>query len=616
MTTAQTSSSPSGNSSTDTWGTTHSWVPADFANGKFVIRLTNNSTTGTTVAVDKLSVTVNYTTTGTTTVAASASGNFDTWSGSGKVAALSDANNGTFVSQAPDAQTFVMGNQTAAIPDNATISSVTLNALAQETGGNATLQFVAENGTGSGQQLVDSASQSLTTSWKTYSWDVPNAPGGAAWTPASVNDWGNNKFGFWKDSPGGTVQVSQASLVVAYTTSPTQQALGAADTAKTTLDAAGATTTIFSIYYSTTPNTANENFIASLASGASVVSGHQPGSYNDPGGTGTGSKSAGATAVLTPSVWTNPKYALAGQSSSNYATDKVKNDKQAYTVLFSGSSAIPPAASITGIEIDFHAKASSTTGCSVTGEISLDGGATFTAAGIKTGTLTKTDASYALTIPSSAFATGWSSDTFDQGSFAVRLQNNCTSGTTLSLNRLTAKVSYSVNTENSDGDNFFIAPASADIPSIFNAIGNQVCPAAHPVAIDPPTTSTLLILTQLSNANGTGTTTSPTAFSGMLTQYQSSFPYQALTPPNMVSMTVTPGDYIVAENNAYGYTWNAGIGCSSSPLTGSSPIVAGETRICIMSNNDIPVAPPPPNLSIMATSTAQFGSWREIPTGN
>ena|GEM_PF-2248676 len=50
---------PSGNSSSDTWS--RSWTLANFNNGSFALRVQNNSSSGTTVSLDRVEVTVYYT---------------------------------------------------------------------------------------------------------------------------------------------------------------------------------------------------------------------------------------------------------------------------------------------------------------------------------------------------------------------------------------------------------------------------------------------------------------------------------------------------------------------------------------------------------------------------
>ncbi len=50
---------PSGNNISDLWG--RSWIPSDFNNGNFALRVQNNSTTGTTLFLDDVNVDVYYT---------------------------------------------------------------------------------------------------------------------------------------------------------------------------------------------------------------------------------------------------------------------------------------------------------------------------------------------------------------------------------------------------------------------------------------------------------------------------------------------------------------------------------------------------------------------------
>lgn len=94
---------------------------------------------------------------------------------------------------------------------------------------------------------------------------------------------------------------------------------------------------------------------------------------------------------------------------------------------------------------------------------------------------------------------GWTSTSFSNVNFAVRVTDldpgaSCTNTATTNLDWLQAKVHYTTPAndaaENTDGDHFFIAPTSADMPNIFKTIGELACPAllppAPPPALPPP----------------------------------------------------------------------------------------------------------------------------------
>lgn len=154
--------------------------------------------------------------------------------------------------------------------------------------------------------------------------------------------------------------------------------------------------------------------------------------------------------------------------------------------------------------------------------------------------------------------------------------------------------------ENADNDNFFVAPTSADMLQIFNAIGGRVCPAlAEP--IPPPSTGTLIVMTQVINNNG-GTEV-PSGFS--IEVEASGVPVTSFPGSSSGTvLTVNPGPYSITESPVDGYNEILSTTCSS---VAAGNIAAGETRVCTIVNDDVPPPPPPPNFSI------SVGSWREVP---
>lgn len=380
---------------------------------------------------------------------------------------------------------------------------------------------------------------------------------------------------------------------VFYTGSAAKQAaLAASDAAKQ------AGVNIFSIYYNSSPVTTDENFMAELASGNAAYAGHENGSDNNPYSQVILGKtlSSYASATASPNTWSSASYGY-NTSSTKWATSNISSALQAYKNF---NFNLPPASSVTGIEVDFHAKASSSTGCSVSAELSQDGGQTYTATGLTTATLSTSDKSYALGGSSNLWGSTWTTGSFDVGTFIVRLKNNCSSGKTLSLDRLSTKLTYSSVPENEDGDNFFIAPSASDMPGVFDYIGNNVCPAARPIAVVAPSQATLLILTRTIN-NYSGTASSSNFTVQVNGTNPSATNFAGVEAPG-VTVTLDPGTYSVTESALNGYTEVPGIGCSGDS---SNPIAAGETRVCILTNNDLP---PPPPLNVST------GTWQEVPS--
>jgi len=208
----------------DNWGYS-SWSAANFLNGAFMARVTSNcdgfSCNKRDYYLDWLPVKVYYSTSNTNavTVSATAAGNFSSWdlAGTSKPAAVSDNGNATFVSKGISAQTFAISG--AAIPSTATINVVNLSVVARKVGNSASIQLMAEDGSGSSSHQLLGSVQNLTDSWATYNWSMPSKPDGSAWTAVEVNAW-TTKFGIFKSSPGGTAQVSRISVMVGYAYAP------------------------------------------------------------------------------------------------------------------------------------------------------------------------------------------------------------------------------------------------------------------------------------------------------------------------------------------------------------------------------------------------------------
>jgi hypothetical protein len=607
--TIESTDSPTGNSSTDLWN--RSWSPSDFNNGNFILRVTNNSTTGITTYLDQVSINVFYTTAtsfSTPPIAPASVGNYNSWppnTGTAVNAVASNDGDTTSISNSSSSsgvQTFVFPN--ANIPTNSTNIQITLHAIAKESDGtNGNIKLVAEKGV---SQAMDGG-HSLSSSYTDYSWAMTSNPLGGSWTVSEVNNW-TTAFGVKDNSINGTTpRVTELYLVVSYnvSTDPTEAALNAADAAKL------AGVNIFTIYF----GSGNPTLLANLASGSTPVSGHQNGSVADSGGVVSGD-----TGLVSPTLQSattggsgngfevNPTNAFAdGPSGLTGAAQNIHGagDRHKY---YGYNFTIPPNATITGIGTRLDWWLDSTSGTNSMGvELSWDGGNSWTT--MKTDTNESTSTSNSRTLGGSTDTWGrtWSADNLSSSNFQVRLTSNSTSSSrNFYLDWVPVQVYYTVINENSDGDNFFISPTSADMHGIFDFIGQQVCPALLNVAPPPtPTKGTLQIMTVVNNNNGgsktesdftvkvTGDTPSQTSFAGSSTG---------------VSVTVNPGAYNVTEDSMSGYTLTQGATCSSSGSSGN--IIAGENRVCVLTNNDIPPPPPPPDLNFDPSS------WHEVPTGN
>ncbi|MEN9614110.1 MAG: hypothetical protein RLZZ347_417, partial [Candidatus Parcubacteria bacterium] len=487
-----------------TTGDNKSWTQNEVTNwtNSFGIRTTGTSSPKVSQEYVVVAYTPGQT---TTTLNPSSAGNFNTWSSSGtsnKITAVTDGSSSTYVYENPIGQTFTFGNPS--VPSGSTVTSVVLSASAMEVGGDATLGFLAENGTGSGQQGT-STPQNLTSSLATYNWVMTVNPiNGHAWTVGdnSVNDVTNFsgssgvRFGMFKTNATGTVQVAQLSLTVNYaasgssacqlgvdlswnagsstpswtsqkkntlngtlatykfgtptdtwsrtwypgdfsntnfgvrvqavdpgsscqstdiehldwlrlnvfytTTLARQATLTAADTAK------NGGVNIFTIYYNSSPVTTDENFMAELANGSTTYPGHQNGSDNDPYALASIGKTitTATTKTLGTDVWASSTNAFS--SDNKYATNSVAEATSASGQAFTGFPfGLPPAASVTGVEVDVEANSTDSSGCSIGAEVSWDGGVTYTATGNSALITSTRDTTYKLYGASGSTPTLW-----------------------------------------------------------------------------------------------------------------------------------------------------------------------------------------------------------------
>ena len=602
VTTTQSVSSPVGNSNTDLWGRV--WVPNDFNNGNFTLRVVNNSTAGLTTSLDQVTVNVYYNTTSVATPILTTPlvlGTYNNWSpntGTAITATVTNDSDTTSISNtsvASGAQTFAFPSMT--IPSGATNVQVSLHAVSKEVNGtNGNIKLMAENGSA---QTMDTG-HSLSSSYTDYSWTATN-PLGGSWTTTVLN---NTRFGIKDNSTLNTIpRVTELYIILSYdlSTDPTSAALNAADNAKLQ------DVNIFTIYF----GSGNPTLLAQLATGTVANSGHQPGSDNTPGGGAVGDTGQiSTTTSVAPNQFTNPTRAYI--SDNSYATDTVNGHQQGYSGF---NLPVAPTSTISGVSIEVEAKSSDTSGCQVGVEVSSDGGTTFSSSG-SVSNVTGSDTFYTLGGATSLWGKAWSSSDFTAGSFVVRLQNidpgnACINNSTLSIDRVRARVYSSAPlVENSDGDHFFISPTSADMHGIFDYIGEQVCPALLNLdAATPPTTGTLIVLTQVINdtpAPYTGTKALTDFTVNISANAPSQSSLSSSTVPRITgfdSITVNPGDYNISENSMSGYDESYSDTCSSSnPLMG--PIAAGETRVCIITNDDLL---PAANLNLNPSS------WSEVP---
>jgi hypothetical protein len=538
---------PAGNGTSDLWNRT--WVPGDFADGKFLVRVQNTSPTGVTTMLDQTQVQVFY----------------------------------NVPTQAPVACTLGID--------------------------------LSWNG---GSSWTGEKTQTLTSNETTYTLGSQSDDWGShTWSPSEFVN-GSTKFlaRIHASDPGSNcdnasvenVDFLQAQVHYTVPVSASEAALTAADAAK------NSNVNIFTIHFG---DTSGRTLLAQLANGTTPNSPHNPGSLNDPTGFTTGN--TGTISPTSNSADTggagngfegNPTGAYGNSGTTATNANGIGDRHRYYGYNFS----LPPGAIINGIVARTDWWTNSTNGTnSINVELSWDGGATWTAAKTQ-GTESTTD-SNSKTVGSSSDTWGrtWSVSDLGATNFYVRVTTNCSGGGTSCSSRtflldwLPITVYYTVNTENGDGDNFFIAPTSADMKGIFEFIGNQVCPAINNVAAaNPPTTASLLVITQVINNNSGASVAGD--FTDHVTGGNPSLNnFAGDTSGKMV--TVDPGSYSVTQSAApAGYTTTSTDSCSSSGSAGA--ITAGETRVCILTNDDIPPPPPPPNLTITP------GSWQEVPDTN
>lgn len=550
VTATESVSSPTGNSSADMWG--RAWTPSDFNNGNFVLKIQNNSTNGVTLSIDQVSVNVFYT-----------------------------------------------------VPT----PSGTACQLGVDLSWNGGASWTTEK-----TQNLTGTETTYTLGGATDDWSSSHS-----WTPAEFSNT-NFRARVRAIDPGSNcdntavnhLDILQLKVYYSQNVDPIEAALNSADTAKLSgID-------IFTIHFGSDPGPyTGKKLLANMASGNTAVTyspGHQNGSLADATGVTTGNTGVVSPTQSAPDTGgdgngfeINPNNAFADGVSG--VTGSAQNiDGAGDRHRFSGYNfTIPPNATITGIQTRLDWWLDSTSGTnSVNVELSWNGGTSWTTAKSDTNESTSVSNTRTLGGTTDTWGRTWTTTELNSTNFRVRVTMNSTTATRdFYLDWIPVTVSYSVNTENGDGDNFFVAPTSADMQGIFNFIGQQVCPASlNLTATPPPTTANLNVVTNVTNNNG-GTKT-PSDF---IVNVNGTNPTPNTFPGNAgTNVTIDPGNYSINQNGVAGYTVDTSSSCSSSGTLG--PIVAGENRVCIISNDDIPPPPPPPNLNF------NTNSWREVQTSN
>ena len=157
----------------------------------------------------------------TAALSAVSEGNYTSWTantGTKTDAVSMDDGDTTYISATDNnaRQSFVVSN--AGVPSDAIINSVTLGIVAKESGGDASIKLLVENGTNGSNRNTDS-SRGLTASYTTYNRSMTTNPlTNTAWTAAEVNAW-TVRFGVEKSNSQTSriPRVSKVSVVVDYT---------------------------------------------------------------------------------------------------------------------------------------------------------------------------------------------------------------------------------------------------------------------------------------------------------------------------------------------------------------------------------------------------------------
>jgi hypothetical protein len=428
--------------------------------------------------------------------------------------------------------------------------------------------------------------------------------GRTTWTPAELSDGTfRARIRSVNAGPLCTVDALEVRAHYALSTTPQSAAYAAADAAKQN------GTTIFTIHFGDAgAGNADQDFLARLATGNTPNAPYENGSFNDPGGTVTSD-----TGLVSPTA----DMVTTGGDGNGFeeGPDDAYTDQNAVAQNYDGAGDrhiyygynfnVPPNATITGIRVrpDWWVEETAGTN-SVSIELSWDGGTTWTTAQTQSTESTSDTNGKFVGGSSNTWGRTWTDANLAPDKFRLRITTNSTVATRdFWLDWVPVQVYYTVIGENADGDNFFISPTSADMPGIFKYIGEQVCPAVGFAAVsEPPTNATVKVITQVLNNNG-----------GTLTPQQVRMHAQTGGPsPNAWDGTASgkdvtfasPGTYRIYGDVPTGYVEIPSASCSSNS---STQLVPGESRVCVLTYEDVPPPPPPPNLTI------NLGSWIEVP---
>lgn len=375
------------------------------------------------------------------------------------------------------AETYVVPG--SGVPAGSTITAVTLRVVASEASAGATIRLRVENGTGAGMQS-DGADQSLTMTYQPYTRAMPTNPlTSSAWTVAEVNSW-TTRFGVVRtNATGGTPRVTQLYVTVDYTP-PITGSLG----------------------------------VELSANGGSSWTGVKTATFND-----TESEiTLGNAGDMWGKSWTASDFAdgnfvlrvtnnfSTGLVSLNYVTARVyygtastglyqTTDTITNTINSSGGTDLSAAIATARTELD--SSRHQTPGFKRVMIVVSDGKPNLPSGSVdKEGlALDATDVAKQDFIASDdpniqVFTVHYGSpsgrDLVAQLATGVTANGTHQPGSFNNAGNSTAQAD--VDAENNDSDNFFIAPDTADMVTIFDKIGKKVCPAAvpPPPPVPPP----------------------------------------------------------------------------------------------------------------------------------
>lgn len=257
-------------------------------------------------------------------------------------------------------------------------------------------------------------------------------------------------------------------------------------------DAKNKGTQIFTIHFGDAgPGGSDQDFLARLASGDTPNSPHEDGSENDL----SGSPTTGNTSFTPPSLQAfdtggdgdgfevAPQNAFANDGNISQNINGAGDRHRYYGYNFN----LPVGVTIKGIEVQPNWWLDSVSGSnSLSISLSWNGGISWTNQITDNDESTSTSNTGTFGSNSNLWGrSAWSTSELSSGNFIVRVTTNSSSNSRdFFLDHIPVRIHYSSVPENTDGDNFFVAPTSADMPGIFDTIGKLVCPAAVPPA--PP----------------------------------------------------------------------------------------------------------------------------------